>query len=405
MGSDDKFLAYGRQNISDADIGAVVDVLKSDFLTTGPAVAHLEDQLCYYTGAAHAVVCNSGTAALHLCLLAADVGPNDDGGGDVVIVPTVTFLSTANVVQMVGGQVVFADVNPMDGLMHLEDAVAAFEKAKAKGLNVKAVMPVHLNGQCADPAALYNWAQENKILVIEDAAHAIGSKYLANGGEYQIGSCHHADFTEFSFHPVKNITMGEGGAVMCANDQFAKRAALFRSHGMTRDNTNFQLVENVDNPWYYEMQEMGWNYRASDIQAALGASQLKRLDQFIQHRRRLVDFYDQSFIGFTPELMPLGKLPNQLPAWHLYPVLIDFDGIGQSRAQVMDALRNKGIGTQVHYIPVHQQPFYTDKYGVEILPGADAYYDRVLSLPLHTMMQEEDAAFVVQTLRQIITQK
>jgi UDP-4-amino-4,6-dideoxy-N-acetyl-beta-L-altrosamine transaminase len=394
--SSDAFIPYARQQIDEDDIAAVMAVLKSDFLTTGPVTGDFENKLAEATGAKFAVACSSGTAGLHLAALALSLKP-----GDKVIVPSLTFLATANAVRYLGADVVFADVDPDNGLMGGENLVRAIERG---GEGIKAVFPVHLAGQCADMVEISVIAAGRNLAIVEDACHAIGAAYNNDTA----GSCVYGDMAVFSFHPVKTITMGEGGAVTTNNEALGERLRLLRNHGMTRGAGDFvhrgeALAEDGSaNTWYYEMQEMGLNYRPSDIHCALGLSQLKKLDAHVRRRRELAAKYDELLSPLAPLLRPITRLFGQNPAWHLYPVLIDFNGLGMSRQTVMAKLFEAGIGTQVHYIPVHRQPYYRDLYGETDLPGADTYYARELSLPLFPGMSEADAERVAATLEDII---
>ncbi len=394
------FLPYGRQQIDEADIDAVADVLRSDFLTTGPAVERFEAQLAQRVGAQFAVSCNSATAGLHLACLALGLR-----AGDAAIVPSVTFLATANAVRMTGAEAIFADVDPDNGLMTPASLEAALERADAAGLKVKAVLPVHLAGQCPDMAAIAEIARARGAAVVEDACHAIGTYHACpNGSAAPVGSCRLSDIAVFSFHPVKTIACGEGGAATTNDPVLAKRMALFRSHGMTRDAAEFRNrdlgfdAHGDANPWYYEMAEIGWNYRLSDIHAALAGSQLQKLDHFIEERRSLAQRYDDILAPLGRLAAPIRRSRGCLPAWHLYVVLIDFEALGVARADLMAELKSSGIGTQVHYIPVHRQPYYRDRAPGLVLRGAEDYYRRALSLPLFVGMTPADIRRVVTTL-------
>lgn len=398
------FLPYGRQAIDEADIAAVVDVLKSDYLTTGPKVAAFEAALAAKLGARFAVSNSSGTAALHLACLALGLGP-----GDAAIVPSVTFLATANAVRMVGAEVVFADVDPDNGLMRPEDLDQAFARAAAAGLRVRAVFPVHLAGQCADMAGLAELAKRHDCAVVEDACHAIGAYHACgDGSAAAVGGCRLSDMAVLSFHPVKTVAAGEGGAVTTNDPALARRLERLRAHGMVRDAQEFEIAELAfdqagnANPWYYEMPEIGWNYRLSDIHAALALSQLDRLDHFVEERRALASRYDDLIGALGDEIQPIRRSRFSMPAWHLYSVLIDFDGAGIERAQVMNRLRAQGIGTQVHYIPVHRQPYYARIDPGLVLAGADGYYRRTLSLPLFVGMTQADVKRIVGSLSGVV---
>lgn len=395
------FLPYGRQSLDDEDIAAVTAVLKSDALTTGPTAEAFERALAEATGAQDVVVCSSGTTALHLAALGLGLQP-----GDQVIVPTLTFLATANCARYVGADVVFADVDPDTGLMgpaQLEDALSRTRPGAAK-----AAIPVHLNGQCCDMDGLQTVAARHGLTLIEDACHALGSTYPGpHNTPIRVGASPYSAAACLSFHPVKTIAMGEGGAVTTNDPVMANTLRRLRSHGMERAPANPAFptyardADGSPNPWFYEMDEIGWNFRASDIHCALGLSQLKKLDRFIARRTELVRRYDDAFRTFAPVLRPVARTGGA-PAWHLYVVLIDFESLGKSRAQVMRALSAAGIGTQVHYFPVHLQPYYQRLYGGQPLPGANAYYARCLSLPLFPTMTDADADRVVATLGRVL---
>lgn len=382
------YLPYGRHVVDDADIAAVTDVLRGDWLTTGPTVNAFETAFAKATGAAHAVSCANGTAALHLAAMALGLGT-----GDAVVVPSVTFLATANAVRFVDREVQFADVDRETGLLTPETLEAAIAMAAGRA---KAVLPVHLNGQRCDMAGIAAVAARHGLVVVEDACHVLGE----NGA----GACAHSAMSAFSLHPVKAIAAGEGGVVTTNDPTLAEQVARFRNHGMVREPGRFIATDDAFdnggnlNPWYYEMPELGFNYRLSDIHAALGLSQLAKLDRFIARRRALAARYDSGLAALAPWVRPIGRMPGQDPAWHIYVVLIDFEKIGKSRAAVMNALRAKDIGTQVHYIPVHRQPYYRARYGAFRLPGADAYYARALSLPLFPSMRDADVDRVIEAL-------
>ncbi|HZT89952.1 MAG TPA: UDP-4-amino-4,6-dideoxy-N-acetyl-beta-L-altrosamine transaminase [Stellaceae bacterium] len=399
-----RHLPYGRQCIDEADIAAVAAVLRSDYLTTGPAVAAFATRLCEITEAPHAIACANGTAALHLACAALGLGD-----GDAVVVPSITFLATANAPRMTGAEVVFADVDPDTGLMQPDHFSEALARADAAGLRVRAVLPVHLAGQCADLPSLGEIARARGIAVIEDACHALGGAYARGGqGWAPVGACLDGDMAIFSFHPVKNATTGEGGAVTTRDPALAARLDRLRCHGMVREPALFRQPEMAfsdegpANPWYYEMPELGWNYRLTDIQAALGLSQLGKLRRFLAERQRLAALYDAALAPLAPLVRPISQSRGCRSGWHLYPVLIDFTRCRTDRAELMRRLRARGVGTQVHYIPVHRQPYYRDRYGLADLPGADAYYARTLSLPLFVGMSDEDVAYVCDELAEAV---
>jgi len=398
-----ELLPYGRQAVDDDDIAAVTDVLRSDFLTTGPAVDAFEAALAEQTGAAHAIACSSGTAALHIAALALGLK-----AGDWAVVPAITFVGTANAIRFTGADVIFCDVDPATGLMTAEtfEAVLAANPDK----RVRAVLPVHLGGQPADPAGIATVARAHNIAVIEDACHALGTSYSGDKGAdlIAVGGGVHSDMATFSFHPVKTVTSGEGGAVTTMDAETARLLRLARNHGMTRTESEFKNGDmafdatGAPNPWYYEMATPGYNYRLSDIHAALGASQLNKISRFAEARRHIVARYDDRLAALAPNLCPVGRVPGCTVAWHLYQVRVDFDALGMTRADIMNALRDRGIGTQVHYIPVSSQPYYRRLYGDAALPGAEAYYARTLSLPLFPAMTDDDVERVATVLEDVL---
>ncbi len=390
----EKFIPYARQYVDDEDIAAVTKVLGSDYLSTGPAVTAFEEALAKKVAARHAVACSSGTAGLHLAMLALGIGP-----GDAVVVPSITFLATANVVRHVGAEVAFADVDQATGLMEAVDVEAALERAGKK--KVKAVIPVHMGGQCADMAAIARVAEINGLHVIEDACHAIGSLQYGKA----VGGCEHSRMAVFSGQPLKTIVMGEGGAVTTNDRDISDRMARLRNHGMVRERELFADKElSLDangeaNPWAYEMHEPGFNYRASDLQCALGLSQLEKLDRFVSRRRKLADLYDTLLAPLAPVVRAVARAPECEAAWHLYQVLVDFDRIGIARSEMMRQMREEGIGTQVHYIPVHRQPYYRQRYGeTSFLSGAEAFYENCLTIPLFFGLEESEVDRVVRSL-------
>ena len=395
------FLPYGRQVIDDDDIAEVVRVLRSDYLTTGPEVPAFEKAFAAAVGVKHAISCSNGTAALHLLAVAAGLGP-----GTTAIVPTLTFLATANAVRLAGGEVVFADVDQRTGCMTaqtLEDAVS-----RSTG-PVGAVFPVHLGGWVCDMPGIRAIAERIGAAVFEDACHAIGSRYTENGCTSAVGACAHSKAATFSLHPVKTIAAGEGGVVTTNDDALASRVALLRSHGMVREPERFMQKEEAFsasgqlNGWYYEMPEPGFNYRLTDIQAALARSQLSKLDAFVERRAALAGFYRHLLRDLSPAIVPVPETPGCRPGLHLFQVAIDFLAIGQGRAALMDRLRAGRVGSQVHYFPVHRQPYYRARYPGLSLPGADRFYEATLSLPLFASMTERDVERVVDTLHAAIS--
>ncbi len=390
------FLPYGRHQIDEDDIAAVAEVLRSDYLTGGPLVARFEQALATRLDVNDVVVCSNGTAALHLAALALDLNP-----GDRVIVPSLTFLATASAAVYVGADVVFADVDPETGLMRASDLQAAFARTKGK---VKAVFPVHLNGGCVDLDAVAEFAGSKDLVVVDDACHALGASLRSE----VIGNGRKSEMSIFSMHPVKTIAMGEGGAIATNNAKLAEKLRRFRNHGMVREPRQFtQSFEAYDdagnlNPWYYEMPTPGFNYRASEINCALGLSQLKKLDKFLARRKVIANRYDEALAPLAPMLRPVPRVTGCDGGWHLYPILIDFTSAAISRGDLMRELSKRGIGTQVHYLPVHRQPFWRARQPENNLPGADAYYARCLSLPFFPAMTNEDVDRVVNMLKSIL---
>lgn len=393
-------IPYGCQSIDEDDIAAVAEVLRGDFLTGGPAVDRFEAALAAAVDSPHAVACANGTAALHLGMMALGIGP-----GATVVVPSLTFLASANAARYVGAEVRFADVDSETGLLTPETLEAALQRGGAS--SVHAVVVVHLNGRCADLDGISQVTQRYGLKLVEDACHAVGGAGQVAGRRAMVGSCPVSDLACFSFHPVKTIAMGEGGAVTTRSQEIADHVRRMRNHGMTRDPETFLdreegfAADGSPNPWYYEMHEPGFNYRATDIHCALGESQLRKLPAFLARRRALAARYNRLLADLAPAVVPVPRVAED-DGWHLYAVLIDFAGLGRSRADVMRGLRERGIGTQVHYFPVHRQPYYRHRYGVLDLPGADAYYRCQLSLPLHMRMGDEDVDRVVTALADVL---
>ena len=392
-----RFLPYGRQVIEDDDIAAVADALRGDFLTTGPIVEAFEKKLAETVGAKHAVACSNGTSALYMAARALGLGE-----GGTVIVPAITFMATASAPHLFGAEVVFADVDPDTGLMRAADLEAAL--ARAPNRHADAVFPVHFAGQSCDMPAIAAVALAHNLIVVEDAAHALGTAFIDGTCVAPVGANVFADATTFSFHPVKTVAMGEGGAVTTEDAGIAKRLRMARNHGITRDGTEFvnsdmAFDDGKVNPWYHELTVPGFNLRVPDINCALGLSQLKKLRRFVDARKALVAAYDEMLAPLSNLIRPLARERRSDTAWHIYVVRIDFAAAGISRGDLMRALASEGIGTQVHYIPVHKQPYYRERYGDIALPGAEAYYADTLTLPLHAGMSYDDVARVVDALK------
>lgn len=381
------FLPYGRQTIEDDDIAAVTQALRGDFLTTGPTVEAFETAFAAKVGAQHAITVSNGTATLHLAMMALGIGE-----GDVCIAPSVTFLATANCARYVGAEVVFADVDPDSGLMTPDTLAQALGRVGDK--RVKAVLPVHLRGDVCDLPALKAMASAAGAALVEDAPHALGSVGTFGGVDHPVGDGAYSSFASFSFHPVKTLATGEGGMLTTNDAELAARARLLRSHGMVRPAGG--------DPWWYEMPELGFNYRIPDILCALGLSQLAKLDRFVARRRALTALYAKLLAERCPRVKLAQSPAHSNPALHLLTVLIDFEAEGLSRRTVVDSLKSQGIGTQVHYIPVHRQPYYVNRQDLADLPGADAWYARCLTLPLFPAMADSDVERVVDALATIL---
>ena len=389
-----RFLPYGKQSISEAEVDAVVECLRSDFLTCGPRVDAFEEAFAAHVGAKYAVAVSSATAALHLAMKVVDIGP----GNRVVTSPN-TFLASANCAAYVGATPDFSDIDQLS--YNMDPAVLA---AGWKD-DTKAVVAVDYAGQSCDMPGIAKVARGRGAVVIEDASHATGGAFLYQGECWKIGGHPWADLTTFSFHPVKTMTTGEGGILVTDNPEYAARARLLRSHGMVREPGGFVGLGDEDNlslsekgSWYYEMSELGFNYRITDLQCALGLTQLERIDQFIARRREIVEQYNESFADCPFVVSPAVKPEDKkLTSWHLYTLQIDFGSIRKTRTQVMEELREQGVGTQVLYIPVHLQPYYRNHYGYGTgkCPNAENFYERALSIPLFPKLTTEDVESVV----------
>jgi len=377
------FLPYGRQTIEDDDVAAVAAALRADFLTTGPAVEAFEAAFRRKVGAEHAVAVANGTATLHLAMLALGVGVDD-----VCIAPSVSFLATANCARYVGAEVVFADVDPDSGLMTPDTLAEALKRAS--GRRVKAVLPVHLRGDVCDLSGLKALADGVGAVLVEDAPHALGSVGTFDGVAHPVGDGAFSSFASFSFHPVKTLATGEGGMLTTNDATLAARARSLRGHGMVRPPGA--------EPWVYEMPELGFNYRIPDVLCALGLSQLAKLDRFVARRRTLTALYAGKLAALAPAVRLAESPAWSDPALHLLTVLIDFEALGVTRRAVVEALKAQGVGSQVHYIPIHHQPYYQARYGALDLPGADAWYARCLTLPLYPGMADADVDRVVEAL-------
>lgn len=370
-------IPYGKQTIEQDDIQAVVDVLKSDFLTTGPKIAEFEQTVADYVGAKYAVAISNGTSALHAACFAAGIGP-----GDEVITTPLTFAASANCVLYCGGTPVFADVDPKTYNIDPEDIRRKITD------RTKAIIAVHLAGQPCDMDAIHSIAREHGLIVIEDGAHALGSVYKGK----KVGSM--SDMTTFSFHPVKPITTGEGGMIVTDNEDFYKKMVLFRSHGITRDDS---MMTRNDGPWFYQQFDLGYNYRITDIQCALGCSQMKKLDRFLARRKEIVARYNEAFADCDNIITPY-QLSDTESGWHLYIVQVK----NCDRRQVFENMREKGIGVNVHYIPVYMHPYYQEHgYKNVHCANAEEIYSHIISLPLYPGLTSEQQDYVIDTLKRL----
>lgn len=380
-------IPYGRQDISESDAQAVLEVLRSDFLTQGPAVPVFEEAVATFCGVKHGVAVNSATSALHLACLALGLGP-----GDVLWTSPITFVASANCALYCGASVDFVDVHPRTYNMSVEALAAKLERAKQKGRLPKIVMPVHLTGQSADMKAIHELSQRYGFRIVEDASHAIGGAYEGR----PVGDCRYSDIAVFSFHPVKIITTAEGGMAMTNDDHLATRLRLLRTHGITRDET--AMNRKPDGPWYYEQIALGLNYRLTDLQAALGSSQMKRLTEFTQKRHAIARRYDAE-LASLPVVLPWQD-PASYSAYHLYVIRVPLGPGRRTRREVFDHIRAEGIGVNVHYIPVYHQPYYQSlEMKFEECPHADAYYSEAISIPMYSALTDEDQARTVGVLR------
>jgi UDP-4-amino-4,6-dideoxy-N-acetyl-beta-L-altrosamine transaminase len=374
-------IPYGRQSISQADIEAVVDVLRSDFLTQGPAIPAFEKAVAAYVGASHAVATCNATAALHIACLALGVG-----AGDRVWTSPITFVASANCALYCGATVDFVDIDPVTYNMSVPQLARKLEEADQAGMLPKVLIPVHLCGQSCDMAAIQELCRRYGVSIIEDASHAIGGRY----GNNPVGSGHYSDITIFSFHPVKIITTGEGGMALTRDPTLAKRMELLRSHGITRDASD--MTHRPDGAWYYQQVALGFNYRMTDLQAALGLSQLANLDAWIARRHQIAARYHAAFAEIsvvTPQ-----NISEAHSAYHLYVIQT------QNRDAAFEKLRADGIGVNVHYIPVHLQPYY-QAFGFKRgdFPAAETYYSRAISLPMFAALTDEQQDFVIEKVK------
>lgn len=378
---------YGKQFIDEQDINAVVEVLKSDFLTQGPVIEKFEKAVAEYCGAKYAVAVTNATSALHIACLAAGLDK-----GDMLWTSPITFTASANCGRYCGADVDFVDIDDSTYNMSISALKEKLEKSKIKP---KVVVPVHLAGQSCEMQEIYDLSKQHGFTVIEDASHAIGADYK----DTKVGSCKYSDMTVFSFHPVKIITAGEGGMVLTNNEELYKKLTLYRSHCITRDEN--LMTKEADGPWYYQQIDLGFNYRMTELQAALGLSQLAKVDKFVARRRQLAERYNELLKD-----LPL-KLPYQNPdtdsSWHLYIVRVDFNKIKKTKKDIFAEMKAKGVCLNLHYIPVHTQPYYQNlgfKNGD--FPVSEKYYEEAFTLPLYYSLTDEQQEYIVSTLKEVL---
>lgn len=378
----EKYLAYGRQSIDDKDIEAVVELLKGDFLTTGPTVSEFENKVAEFVGAKYGVAVSNGTAALHMACNAAGIGPEDE-----VLVPAITFAASSNCVLYCGGTPVFVDIDPKT---YNIDINKIEEKITEK---TKAIIPVDFSGQAVDMDKILEIAEKYNLLVIEDSAHALGSEYKNR----KVGTKAH--MTEFSFHPVKPVTTAEGGIIVTDDEKLYEKMMLFRSHGITR---NKELMDEDHGPWYYEQVDLGYNYRLTDLQCALGISQMDKLDSFIARRREIVSKYNEAFSELEEINTPFEEEFSN-SGWHIYVITLNLDKLAVERKEVFEALQKENIGVNVHYLPVYLHPYYKSLgYEKGLCPVAEDIYNRMITLPLFPAMTENDVQDVITAVKKVI---
>lgn len=384
------FIPYGKQNINQADVDAVVDVLKSDFLTQGPQVPAFEKSVAQLVGAQYALAVNSATSALHIACLALGLGK-----GDLLWTSPITFVASSNCALYCGADVDFVDIDSQTYNMSIAALKLKLEQAKKENKLPKIVVPVHLCGQPCDMAKIYALSQEYGFKIIEDASHAIGGKYQ---GTY-VGAGQYSDITIFSFHPVKIVTTAEGGMALTNDAQLAQKMDLLRSHGVTRNQD--LMSKEPEGPWYYQQVDLGFNYRMTELQAALGVSQMHRLEQFVAKRHDIAKVYNK-ILQDLPVVLPY-QLPETYSGLHLYVIRLKLDEISKTRKEVFELLREKGIGVNVHYIPVHTQPYYENigfKQGN--FPEAESYYASAISLPMYPDLTQPQIDYIYQSLKEIL---
>lgn len=380
-----KTIPYGRQTIEEDDIQAVVEVLRSDWLTQGPTVDAFEEALAAYCGARYAVVCTSGSAALHLAYQAAGLGP-----GDLILTSPNTFAATGNAALFLRAKPVFSDIDPATYNLDPSQIERTLSSLSSEGAPLKAIVPVHFAGSPCEMESISKIADRHRLIVIEDACHALGAFYAGK----KIGGL--SDMTVFSFHPVKTMTTGEGGAILTNQEEYYHRLKRLRSHGIERNH----FFEGSHGAWYHEIQELGYNYRMTDLQAALGRSQLRKVDRFVKRRREIVTLYQAAFKGNSYFDLPVER-SGDISSYHLYPIRLK-DPFKAKKREIFDRLREKGLGVQVHYLPVYWHPIYQKLgYRKGLCPVAEDFYQREISLPLFPAMSQEEVAYVIETVDRV----
>ena len=391
-----RFLPYGRQNISNIDIKQINSVLKSNYITQGPIIEEFENKFSKYVGSKYAVACSSGTAALHLSCLALNINKKSR-----VVTSSITFIASANCAEFVDSKLDLVDVEKNSYCICPDSLEKKLKKKK-----IDLVIAVHLSGHCADLKRIQLLKKKYKFRLIEDACHGLGGEYMGK----KIGSCEYSDLSTFSFHPVKSMTTGEGGMITTNNKSLFEKLKILRSHGVIRSRKLFKnkkyALDNLDNAnrWYYEMQELGYNYRMTDIQAALGISQLKRLNKFISKRNNIAKFYNENF-KYNKNICLLRKSKDVKHSYHLYTLIIDFKKIKKSKNQIMKELYRSNIGSQVLYIPIYLHPYYKKKYNFKIksFPNSNDYYEKALSIPIFYDLKRKEQQFVIKMINKIVS--
>ena len=383
---------YGRQSIDETDIAAVEAVLRSDFLTQGPAIERFEQCVADYCGEKYAVAVCNATAALHIACRAAGLG-----AGDILWTSPITLVASANCARYCGADVDFVDIDPNTYNMSVDALEEKLRRAKAENKLPKVVVPVHLAGQSCEMKRIYALAEEYGFTILEDASHAVGADYL----DTKVGSCAFSDMAVFSFHPVKIVTTGEGGMILTNNRDLYEKLTLYRSHGITRDPE--KMTHAADGPWYYQQIDLGYNYRMTDLQAALGYSQMQRLDAFVARRREIAARYDE-LLRDLPLTTPY-VMEGAAPSWHIYIVRLDFARIGKPKEQIFSEMKKRGVVLNLHYIPVHLQPYYEELgFAKGDFPQSEAYYEEALTLPLYYDLTDAQQDQIVHALKDVLMQ-